>query len=673
MAIPIADLQKQIQTPEAAQGQALDLSENVKAAFSPALNTLDNMEKFTNVWAKAAYVQERSEDQFKAEQASLKYMEKANELNKQLATKQGVDALKFKDKYYSELTKAQEVFLGELTSLKHADIRENARDGINKFNLSNSANQEMYFYKQDELVKDDTSEAVKNTAMNAALSAVSPFLKAEENISAFNSALQAGADSLANRLIAKGTPKELIALQVQQYRAKAAKLAAERLAADSRNFGFLTGYKSSLDFLNSLGTEIDTQDKITLLKEFEQKQLDYEFKRKPERFKKSDDTYNEELAAIIAPNLTPYERLKTLQISDKGKKDGLSAEGTKVATKIADLHVENFFDSLVAIGAVPQGEIAEMKAQLLSAGGDDAREAFAKNLVDNFKTKGTLAATIKLLNSYKHLSKAQYIINTETGKEIDTTGMSEEEIDALKNQGKTEIVNDIFAYASDLSKGAYDLERIIKPVIKQMVRAYEGESGIKPGFWKGRKLTVEEQAALSSVKQMYELSGRDYNKIPYNVVIDTHSYFLDNFSRYMQEERDDGKGNKIIKSFVNLELDAVDLWNDNKKRKFVGQEKKMTYADRLKQLQAEALNNNLPKNLRQPSYNVLENWGPQEFDQMNLLNQGIQSINKFISGGYAVGDINGFTNLFMPQPSITFEREISEEQSPFFYLFEENK
>lgn len=671
MAIPIADLQKQIQTPQVAKGQALDLSGNVKAAFSPALNTLDNMEKFTNVWAKAAYVQERSEDQFKAEQASLKYMERAEELNKVLAKKQGADAIKFKEDYYAELTKAQKVFLGEIASLKHADIRENARDSINKFNLSNSSNQEMYFYKQDELVKDDTSEAVKNTAMSAALSAVSPFLKAEENISAFNNALKAGADSLTNRLIAKGTPTELINLQVQQYKAKAAKLAAERLAADSRNFGFLTGYKSSLDFLNSLGSEIDTQDKITLLKEFEQKQLDYEFKRNPSAFTTSDNKFNEPLAAIIAPNLTPYERLKTIEISEKGKKDGLSAEGTKVAKKIANGHVENFFDSLVTIGAVPQGEIAEMKAQLLAAGGEKARDAFAKNLVDNFKTKGTLSATIKLLNSYKHLATAQYVINTETGKEIDTTGMSEEEIQALKNQGKTEIVNDIFAYATDLSDGMDDLEKIIQPVIKQMVRAYEGESGIQPGFWKGRKLTVEEQAALSSVKQLYELSGRDYNKIPYKVVIDAHSYFLDNFSRYMQEEREDGKGNKTIKSFVNLEQNAVDLWNDDKKRKFVGQEEIMTYADRLKQLMAESLNNSLPKDLKKPAYDVVENWGPQEFDQMNLLNQGIQSTNKFVSGGYSVNGV-GARDLFMPQFT-RIERVVSEKRTPYFYLFEENK
>ena len=182
MAIPIADLQKQIQTPQVAKGQALDLSQNIEASFSPALKTLENMEKFANVWGKAAYAKERADDQFNAEQASLKYMQKANELNSQLSQKQGAEALKFKDKYYSELTKAQEVFLGEISSLKNADIRENARDGINKFNLSNSANQDMYFYKQEEFVKDGSSDAIAETASMAALSAVSPMLNAEQNV-----------------------------------------------------------------------------------------------------------------------------------------------------------------------------------------------------------------------------------------------------------------------------------------------------------------------------------------------------------------------------------------------------------------------------------------------------------------------------------------------------------
>ena len=632
MAIPIADLQKQIQTPQVAKGQALDLSGNVKAAFSPALNTLDNMEKFSNVWAKAAYVQERSEDQFKAEQASLKYMEKANELNKQLSTKQGADALKFKDKYYSELTKAQEVFLGELTSLRHADIRENARDGVNKFNLSNSANQEMYFYKQDELVKDNTSEAVKNTAMNAALSSVSPFLKAEENITAFNNALQAGADSLANRLIAKGTPKELITLQVQQYKAKAAKLAAERLAADSRSFGFLTGYKSSLDFINSLGAEIDTQDKIALLKEFEQKQLDYEFKRNPSAFTTADNKFNEHLAATISPNLTPFERLKTIKVSETGKKNGLSSEGTTVATSLANRLTNNFFNTLSSLGLIPESEITQFRKDILAVGGKDAQKALATRLVDNFKNKGTLAAAIHLFADYKNLAKAQYVINTETGDEIDTTNMSQAQIEQLKASGKVEFVNDIFSYATGLKNGAIDIQEIMEPVISQLVTEYEGKSGLKTGWFHGRKLNVEEQAALAFTKTLYDISGRDFSKVSPLVILEAQEYFLNNFDAMMEEEIEEGK-NTIRKTRVNLEKDAQELFEDTKKRKFVMRDKdgkvslvEKTYADRLRELMAASLNSCMPKELMPKAQGYYDNWGPQDFQQKSHFAKGWEGV-----------------------------------------------
>ena len=635
MAIPIADLQKQIQTTQVEKGQALDLSGNVKAAFSPALNTLDNMEKFSNVWAKAAYVQERSEDQFKAEQASLKYMEKANELNKQLSTKQGADALKFKDKYYSELTKAQEVFLGEISSLKNADIRENARDGINKFNLSNSANQDMYFYKQEEFVKDGSSDAISEISANEALSSVSPMFNAEENVKFFNAALQKGADSKANRLIEKGYPPELINLKIQEYKKGVADKVADRLAADARKFGFLTGYKSSLDFLNSLGKEIATDDKIELLKKYEKLQLDYEFKKDPSKFTTDDNEFNEAFAATIAPNLRPDERWQTITIAKKGKENGLSDRGTTVATSIANKLTDKFFKQLSALGIVPQEELRQMSKDLLSVGGKDAKKALEKKLVDNFKNKGTLAATIRLFNDFKNLATAQYAINTETGEDINIKGMSQAQIDNLKQNGFTEIVNDIFAYSTDLKNGAIDIQQIMEPVIDQLVTVYEGKSGMKVGFWEGRKLNVEEQSTMALMTTLYELGGKDFEKVPVSVLLDAQSDFLNYFDIYMQEEveeTENGVKTKKVKTIINLEQDATDLFNDKKKRKFVGATEEMTYADRLRQLMAFSLNKNIPNDLRPKQAVGFEGWGPDDFNQKSQFNVFLQNLGTAYNG-----------------------------------------
>lgn len=618
MAIPIANLQKQIQIPQVAKGQALDLSKNVEVALSPALNTLENMEKFANVWGKAAYAKERADDQFNAEQATLKYMQKADELNKQLAKKQGTEALKFKDKYYSELTKAQEVFLGEISSLKNADIRENARDGINKFNLSNSANQDMYFYKQEEFVKDGSSDAIAETASMAALSAVSPMLNAEQNVKVFNDALQKGADSKANRLIEKGYPPELINIKIQEYKKGVADKVADRLAADARKFGFLTGYKSSLDFLNSLGKEIATDDKIELLKKYEKLQLDYEFKKDPSKFTTDDNKFNEAFAATIAPNLRPDERWQTITIAKTGKENGLSDRGTAVATAEANKLTDKFFKSLSALGIVPQEELKEISKDLLAVGGKDAKKALEKRLLEKFKNKGTLAATIRLFNDFKNFATAQYAINTESGEITNIKGMSQAQIEDLKKNGRTEIVNDIFAFSTDLKNGVIDIQKIMEPVIDQLVTVYEGKSGMKVGFWEGRKLNVEEQSTMALMTTLYELGGKDFEKIPVSVLLDAQSDFLNHFDIYMQEEveeTENGVKTKKIKTIVNLEQDATTLFEDTKKRKFVGATEEMTYADRLRQLMAFSLNENIPNDLRPKQAVNFKNWGPQEFNQ----------------------------------------------------------
>lgn len=631
MAIPIADLQKQIQTPQVAKGQALDLSQNIEASFSPALKTLENMEKFANVWGKAAYAKERADDQFNAEQASLKYMQKANELNSQLSQKQGAEALKFKDKYYSELTKAQEVFLGEISSLKNADIRENARDGINKFNLSNSANQDMYFYKQEEFVKDGSSDAIAETASMAALSAVSPMLNAEQNVKAFNDALQKGADSKANRLIEKGYPPELINIKIQEYKKGVADKVADRLAADARKFGFLTGYKSSLDFLNSLGKEIATDDKIELLKKYEKLQLDYEFKKDPSRFTTDDNKFNEAFAATIAPNLRPDERWQTITIAKTGKENGLSDRGTAVATAEANKLTDKFFKSLSALGIVPQEELQQMSRDLLAVGGKDAKEAFRKRLLEKFKNKGTLAATIRLFNDFKNFATAQYAINTESGEITNTKGMSQAQIEDLKQNGRTEIVNDIFAYSTDLKNGAIDIQKIIEPVIEQLVTVYEGKSGMKVGFWEGRKLNVEEQSTMALLSSMYELGGNDFDKVSSSVILDAQGYFLDHFDSYMQEEveeEENGVKTKKIKTIVNLEQDATTLFEDTKKRKFVGATKEMTYAERLRELMALSLNENIPDDLRPKQAVSFQNWGPEDFNQKSRMHQAAEALGR---------------------------------------------
>ena len=324
MPIPQSDLQKQVKTPNVATGQALDASDMIKQAMAPAFNTINKLNNVGNQLQKFEIAQQRADSQQKAQDAMNAYLAGREQLNTQLHQKTLNDAVAFRDKYYQEADVMHQKFLSQIAAIKDADIRENARQRINSYNMNAASQTEAYVFGQDDKAKDLSLETSKQNSANIAATSVSPLLKNDANIAAFDMAVADGANDIVNRYTQKGAPAEVITAAVQEFQYKAAEQAAQTLAADSSN-----GYGSVLNFIYGLGANNSLQhaDIVKLARKYEDQQLDYEFAKDPEKFRMVDDKYNEALAKQLAPNLTPLERYNKLKLlsATKAANGSLSA------------------------------------------------------------------------------------------------------------------------------------------------------------------------------------------------------------------------------------------------------------------------------------------------------------------------------------------------------------
>ena len=316
MPIPQSDLQKQVKTPNVATGQALDASDMIKQAMAPAFNTINKLNNFGNQLQKFEVAQQRADSQQQAQDAMNAYLAGREQLDTQLHQKTLNDAVAFRDKYYQEADVMHQKFLSQIAAIKDADIRENARQRINSYNMNAASQTEAYVYDQDYKAKDQSLETSKKNSANIAATSVSPLLKNDANIAAFDMAVADGVNDIVNRYTQKGASAEVITAAVQEFKYKAAEQAAQTLAADSSN-----GYGSVLNFIYGLGANNSLQhaDMVKLARKYEDQQLEYEFAKDPEKFRMVGDKYNEALAEQLAHNLTPLERYNKLKLLKEAK------------------------------------------------------------------------------------------------------------------------------------------------------------------------------------------------------------------------------------------------------------------------------------------------------------------------------------------------------------------
>lgn len=417
MPIPQSDLQKQVKTPNVVTGQALDASDMIKQAMAPAFNTINKLNTVGNQLQRFEIAQQRADSQQQAQDAMNAYLAGREQLDTQLHQKSLNDAVAFRDKYYQEADVMHQKFLSQIAAIKDADVRENARQRINAYNMNAASKTEAYVFGQDDKAKDMSLEASNQNSANIAATSVSPVLTNDANIVAFNAAVADGANDIVNRYTQKGAPAEVTALAVQEFQYKAAEQAAQTLAADSSN-----GYGPVLNFIYGLGASNSLQhdDVVKLSRKYEDQQLNYEFAKNEEAFRKNDGTYNEELAKQIAPNLTPLERYNKLKLLSAARAgNGALSAGQYGAISETDRAFKDYLITDMAnkglAGLLDKNDIVDFLGVAPDKESLDAFKASQQKLREDY-TRYNPTAIMDLMSMLKAGNNTQIIWNQGNGK-----------------------------------------------------------------------------------------------------------------------------------------------------------------------------------------------------------------------------------------------------------------
>lgn len=417
MPIPQSDLQKQVKTPNVATGQALDASDMIKQAMAPAFNTINKLNSLGNQMQRFEVAQQRADSQQQAQDAMNAYLAGREQLDTQLHQKTLNDAVAFRDKYYQEADVMHQKFLSQIAAIKDADVRENARQRINAYNMNAASKTEAYVFGQDDKAKDMSLEASNQNSANIAATSVSPVLTNDANIVAFNAAVADGTNDIVNRYTQKGAPAEVTTLAVQEFQYKAAEQAAQTLAADSSN-----GYGSVLNFIYGLGASNSLQhdDVVKLARKYEDQQLNYKFAKNEEAFRKNDGTYNEELAKQIAPNLTPLERYNKLKLLSAARAgNGALSAGQYGAISETDRAFKDYLITDMAnkglAGLLDKNDIVDFLGVAPDDKSLDTFKASQQKLREDY-TRYNPTAIMDLMSMLKAGNNTQIIWNQGNGK-----------------------------------------------------------------------------------------------------------------------------------------------------------------------------------------------------------------------------------------------------------------
>ena len=502
MPIPQSDLQKQVKTPNVATGQALDASDMIKQAMAPAFNTINKLNSLGNQMQRFDVAQQRADSQQQAQDAMNAYLAGREQLDTQLHQKTLNDAVAFRDKYYQEADVMHQKFLSQIAAIKDADIRENARQRINSYNMNAASQTEAYVYDQDYKAKDQSLETSKQNSANIAATSVSPLLKNDTNIAAFNMAVADGVNDIVNRYTQKGASAEVITAAIQEFQYKAAEQAAQTLAADSSN-----GYGSVLNFIYGLGANNSLQhaDMVKLARKYEDQQLDYEFAKDPEKFRIVGKKYNEPLAEQLAPNLTPYERYNKLKLLKEAKAaNGSLSAGQYGAIAETDRAFKDYLITDMAnkglAGLLDKKDIVDF----LGVSPDDASlDAFRaqQQEIRNDTNKYNPTAIMDLMSMLKAGNNTRVIWNQENGQW---------KASASRAELKEAAANGYYILTKPTMQNNQELYTRLSSELRRMVQDKNYSNAIKNRFLQGvtpNSKEVTDYISAGMLSKMYDDRG----------------------------------------------------------------------------------------------------------------------------------------------------------------------
>lgn len=305
MPIPMSDGQRRVQAPSLGNAKAVDVSPMVAKSFDAALHTINVMDKAANSAAGYLMQRQQMDDWNAANDALLQYNQNMSDLNAELQTKKGQNAVDFEAEYNRKAEQYHEQFKTGLRTVASSEIREGARSKVNNFNLNNRTSTFGYFDTQRKDVMKEKSNAVINAVeqglVTSQINALAP-----DNLRRFEDAVNTIESQLYAIGAIDGEAREATEIKVAQRRVKLASMTARKLDEDNYNLGAEQPFASSINFLRQMKGKMPERERKELLTSRLSKQIALDVTRHPEIFLKNGK-FDPKTRKTIAPELDQYE------------------------------------------------------------------------------------------------------------------------------------------------------------------------------------------------------------------------------------------------------------------------------------------------------------------------------------------------------------------------------
>lgn len=311
MPIPISNLQKQIQAPSVAKGQAINLAEEQKEAFKPALKIIDDISSAAQKGLGFVMAQQKADSQNVANDAYNKYLTEREDLWQQMIEKKEANALDFNDTYMQKAEASYEKALGVIDSIQDAEIREDARAQINKYNLDLAAKKDVYLFQEKTKMEDNNYIAKRDNKMRMALDSINVLdMNATESI--LNQSFIDLQKDAAMHYATRGKTPEQINEEIIKEQSQFISDIANKMAYQEYSQPTFNGYKKSLDFLYSKKDMMDRSTFVQTARTLENQSIRLQMARNPNSFIKNGKIDFRKISTI-GKNLTEWEEWQLAQ------------------------------------------------------------------------------------------------------------------------------------------------------------------------------------------------------------------------------------------------------------------------------------------------------------------------------------------------------------------------
>lgn len=504
MAIPLSNMQKEVNTPNASRGQAVDLTQEAQASIAMARDFAGSIVGGTEKGMLGVLQYKKSQqdiqDMTVANKAYNEYMQNMTDLNAVAQAKEGAEAVAFEEEYNKRATEYHTNLLGVLDNdVTNPTVKENVRQHVNSYNQQNRANSFTFFDKSKKEYAKTTSVAADDNTINNAKPKFSNGQSAN-NANTMNLMFVDLDANAISRVAADGyklipdnghltkeqkeinrNVMQVIRQEQQKSRQRAVNEITEYLDEHNTDTTPWKSSASSIALLKSLEGKLDASYVRDKYKELELRQLEVELKRSPEKF------WDANSGAFIAKECEEHcPHLRQDEYWQAARKVG-SGNGARGNAKAQEqIQAES---RSILFNILEQNGLAELAAPIAKAAGineaqlpgiyEESRRA-NKSFMYN---SANIANIRNLLNTVYH-GKAAVSNNGSTRSVKDENDVSENEsyISLVRDSSVREVINSLDGiYREAMVDGDYDkvldtkLLMNVRPTVSDVASSVAGD------------------------------------------------------------------------------------------------------------------------------------------------------------------------------------------------------